>query len=86
MILRAQEYLGRQILSLLTAERAGDSDRLERKIADTARHVAAASLAGDNKLLSVWRQKSHEQSNHRRTQGESPWCKKKFGHSQTGEI
>ena len=75
MILKAQEYLGRQMLSLLTAEKAGDSDRLERKLSDTARHVAAASLAGDNKLLSVWRQKSHEQSNHRRIQGERLWCK-----------
>jgi hypothetical protein len=42
MILKAQEYLGRQILSLLTTQRASDSDRLERKLSDTARYGGIA--------------------------------------------
>jgi hypothetical protein len=49
-----EEHLGRQIFSLLSAERACDCDRLEWKLADAGGHVALAPLAGDDKLLSTW--------------------------------
>jgi len=35
MILKAKEHLGRQIFSLLSAKRAGDCDRVERKLLDS---------------------------------------------------
>jgi hypothetical protein len=62
MVLKAQEYFGREILSLLSAKRADDHNRLERELSDTGGHVVSAPLTGDYKLPSAWCQKSHDQS------------------------
>jgi hypothetical protein len=47
MILDAEENLGRQISSLLSAERTSARDRLKWKLSDARRYVAPAALTGD---------------------------------------
>jgi hypothetical protein len=42
-----------QVLSSLSTKRTLDGDRLKWELRDAGRHVAAASLAGDNERFSA---------------------------------
>jgi hypothetical protein len=51
MVLEPEENLRRQILSLFSAEWAGDCDWLERELLDSRRHIAPTPFTGNDKQL-----------------------------------
>ena len=56
-----EEDLGGQVPAQFAAEGTLDGDRLERKLPDAGRHIAAAPLAGDDELspLDGWESECH---------------------------